>query len=322
MANTVTIGGKHIPKWGVYAGVGVVVVGGILYFKRKGGSSSSSAGTSGSATDPVTGLPYSEDNQIDPATGLTYLGEAQQYGSVAAAEAAVGAGYGGVSNASAGYSGLGYGGSYSGSSGGTYQTAQGSAETYATNSEWASAVIAALPSVTGDSSSDVASAVANYLAGLPLSTTQANDIQVALAEFGPPPTGSFSIIAAGSGSGSTGSGGTPQSYPPVTTPPPTSSGSGRLPAITGLSEPIKGPTGVRFTWNAVPGATGYVCLLKKGGANGTDVNGPFVVTSPVCNFGGLKSKTAYTAFIWPSDATDPGGTGSNQPHAQYSFTTT
>ena len=199
MADTITIAGKHVNKWVVYGGVGVVVVGGVLYFRSKSNSSSTGTTANSSATDPVTGLPYSEDNQIDPATDMTYLAEAEQYGSVAAAEAAVSAGYGGDLGTTAGYSGEAYGSP-------TYNTPETGSETYSTNAQWAAAVIAALPGVTGDTSSDVATAVANYLASLPLTTTQANDIQVATAEFGPPPVGSFSIIAASSSSGATSTG--------------------------------------------------------------------------------------------------------------------
>jgi len=261
MASTVTIGGKHIPKWAAYGGVGVVVVGGILYFKNKNGSSGAGSSNS-SATDPVTGLPYSEDNQVDPATGLTYLAEAEQYGSVSAAEAAVGAGYGGVgaTETAGGSSGEGYG--YP-----TYQTAQGG-EAYATNAEWASAVIAALPGITGDSSSDVATAVANYLAGLPLTSTQANDVQVALAEFGPPPTGSYSIVTAGSGSGTTstgsatspGSGASTTTTTPATTPAPAPapapSNNWHFPAPSGLYAAGAGKGTITVGWQPVVGPQG------------------------------------------------------------------
>lgn len=221
MADTVEIAGKRVNKWVVYGGVAGVGIVGFLWWKNRNGSSSAS-GQNASATDPVTGLPYSEDNQVDPATGMTYLAEAQQYGSVAAAEAAVGAGYGGVSGVGGGYSGVGAGYPTQ-----TYTTgsATGTSAQFATNADWAQEVIAQIPSVTGDSASDVATAVANYLAGLALNATQANDIQVALAEFGPPPVGSFQIITAGSGSGptSTGSGSSggsghgpgPQAKPPA-----------------------------------------------------------------------------------------------------------
>src|SRR5487761_148930 len=207
MADTISVGGKKVSKWIVYGGVGVVVVGGILYFKNKNSSSSSGTSASQSGTDPVTGLPYTQDSQIDPATGMTYLAEAQQYGSVSAAEAAVSANYGGGGV----YGGSGYGGTgtsgYSGTGYGypTY-SATGTTGQYATNADWAQAVTAALPGITGDSQTDVAAAVAHYLAALPLTATQVNDIQVALAEFGPPPVGSFSVISQGSGSGTTSTG--------------------------------------------------------------------------------------------------------------------
>src|SRR5271170_3067640 len=82
------IDGKEISNWwlvGGAAGLGLVFY---LYKRSSSGSASSSTGSSGSGIDPVTGLPYTEDNQVDPLTGLTYLAEAQQYGSVSAAESA------------------------------------------------------------------------------------------------------------------------------------------------------------------------------------------------------------------------------------------
>ena len=97
--------------------------------------------------------------------------------------------------------------------------------------------------------------------------------------------------------------------------------TGRLTAPTGLHLTIQGRTGVRLQWNSVSGATSYICQNKRGGENGTSVNGPFSVSGPVCNFGSLTPNTKYTALIWPSDASDPGGPGSNQPHAQFYYTT-
>jgi hypothetical protein len=251
MANTITIAGKHVNKWFVYGGIGGVVIVGVLYFKNKNSSSSSGSSTQ-DAIDPVTGLPFSQDNQVDPATGMTYLAEAEQYGSVSSAETAVQAGFGsgGGSGGVSGVSGDAFG-FPAGSSSGTSVVA-------ITNADWAQEVISALPGVTGDSQSNVATAVANYLAGLPLTSTQANDIQVALAEFGPPPTGSFSIITQGSGGGPTGTG----------NPPPSGGGGGGgvPPAPTVIKV---APTGFRvvsvtnhdnvnLAWNAVPGASGYV----------------------------------------------------------------
>jgi len=230
MADT-TIAGHKVPKWGVYAGIGVVVVGGVLYLRKKnsGSSASSASGSSASGTDPVTGLPYSEDNQVDPATGLTYLSEAEQYGSVAAAEAAVGAGYGGVSASGEGYSGLGYG--YP-----TYSPTETTNGAYATNAAWAQAVQAGLPGITGDSANNVATAIGNYLGGLALTAAQANDIQVAIAEYGPPPSGNLQIIQASSASGatSTGSSTSPSSGASTTSGTPAST---TTPAVAGQLTP-------------------------------------------------------------------------------------
>lgn len=97
--------------------------------------------------------------------------------------------------------------------------------------------------------------------------------------------------------------------------------TGRLSAPTGIQIPIRGKTGVRLTWSPVAGAQYYVAQCKKGGANGQVVNGPFRVSTPVANFGGLVTQTAYTALIWPGDAADPGGPGSAQPHVEFPFST-
>lgn len=122
-------------------------------------------------------------------------------------------------------------------------------------------------------------------------------------------SGSGSGTGTGSGSGSgSGGGGTTTTQ--------------RLSAPSGLKLTIKGKTGVRLAWSPVSGAAGYFCQNKQGGENGQTVNGPFFVTTPQCNFGGLKAGTAYTALIWPSAQSDPGGPGSDQPHAQYPYTTT
>jgi hypothetical protein len=103
----------------------------------------------------------------------------------------------------------------------------------------------------------------------------------------------------------------------------TAPSSGRLTAPMGLHLTNKGKTGVRVNWIKVPGATGYVALCKKGGANGKTVNGPFNVSASqtFANFGSLAPGTGYTAFVWPSSSTVEGGPGSNQPHAEFAFTT-
>lgn len=196
-------------------------------YKQHKASSSTTSASNPSAIDPVTGLPYSQDNQIDPLTGMAYLAEAQQYGSVSAAEQAV-AGEASTSLSSA----YGTGSGYTGSSGaGTSLEAVPGG--YASNAQWAQAVTAGLSDL-GYSSTDVAAALGMYLGSLPLSTlangvSAVGIVQAALAEYGPPPVGTFTIIMpTGSGSTSTGSGSTgsgttdggPTSGPVSTTPAP------------------------------------------------------------------------------------------------------
>lgn len=290
------IAGKQVPNWAVYGGVGVAVVGGVLWWRNRSGSSS--AGTTAStATDP---------NAIDPATGMPYASE-------------VAGNYAGYTQ---GVSGYGYGTPTV-----TGSTTVGTA--YTSNAQWAQAVEAGLTSLGYDAAA-VGAAIGKYLLNMPLTPDQVTIVQTAVAEFGPPPVGTFSITGTGSGGGSNpppppgggGGGGTPP-------PPPAGGGgaAGRLSAPSGLHLTVDGATGVRLLWNPVAGANGYICQLKRGGNNGPTVNGPFFTTFrdpsglPGCNFGGLAGSTHYTALIWPSDSADPGGPGSNQPHAEFGFTT-
>lgn len=145
-----------------------------------------SAGTA-TSIDPVTGLAYSEDDMTDPITGLTYLAEADQYGSVSAADSSVSA-YGASSASGSGIP-VNPASSVASSS---VNTVQGST-VYTSNAAWAQAVEAGLTDV-GYSATDVASALGAYLTQQPVDSTQANIIQVAIAEYGNPPVGSLQII--------------------------------------------------------------------------------------------------------------------------------
>jgi hypothetical protein len=82
------IEGHKVPKWALIGGAGVLVAGGIYVWKRAQNSASTS-NTANTGIDPVTGLPYSEDQTVDPITGQSYLAEAQEYGSVQAAEVSI-----------------------------------------------------------------------------------------------------------------------------------------------------------------------------------------------------------------------------------------
>lgn len=189
----VTIAGHKINNWWLIGGsVGVV---GVIYFYNKGNANSAANSTaaSNSGTDPVTNLPYSEDSQIDPLTGMTYLSEAQQYGSVSAAESSV------SSNSGYTLGGSDYG--YSGTAGYAYPTTNvtsGTGGTFATNAQWAQSVTTGLAGL-GYSTEDVAAALGLYFQGHPLGNapdgvSYQSIIQAAVAEFGPPPVGNYSII--------------------------------------------------------------------------------------------------------------------------------
>lgn len=191
MAQDIIVGGKKFPKWGVYASIagGLGVVGYVFIQRKK--KNAATAGNSGTSVDPVTGLPYSEDNTVDPLTGITYLQEAQQYGSVSAAESSVQAG-----NSVSPYS---YGTTESGSSAGSYYTPYSTftgtqtGTNYTSNAQWAQAVEAGLTDI-GYAPTDVSAALGRYLAGLSLTSSQASIIQAGLAEYGNPPAGSFTVI--------------------------------------------------------------------------------------------------------------------------------
>lgn len=286
------IGGRQVPNWAVYGGVGVLVVGGVLWYRNRSASTAAASTASTAASDP---------NLIDPTTGVPYADEtAGNY-----------AGY------TQGISGYGYGFPTSDITGGT---TVGTA--YTSNAQWAQAVEAGLTAIGYDAQA-VGAAVGKYLLNMPLTSDQVTIVQTAVAEFGPPPVGTFAIIAStsdqtGSGGGSGGTGGSGGSGGTGGT---GGTGSGRLARPSGVHLTIDGRTGVRLQWGAVAGASGYVAQLHRGGNNGPVVSGPFGTSAPVANFGNLQPGTHYTALLWPSSAADPGGPGSDQPHTEFGFTT-
>jgi hypothetical protein len=316
--------------------IGVGSLGAIYFaYKQHAASTAAASATSPSAIDPLTGLPYSEDNTIDPLTGEAYLAEAQQYGSVSAAEAAVsGGGYGYGSS----YGGYGTGSGLVGSAGVTTEVASGG---YASNAAWAQAVTAGLTTI-GYTSTDVSAALGMYLGSLPLTTladgvSSASIVEAALAEYGPPPVGSFQIImATGSGSTATGSGnsgtgtstgtgsttGTGTGTTTTTTPPPPAKGGPITVTPVNLHTTQVSATSVGVAWAAptIPKGqgplTGYTAEVYE--ASGASEGPSWTVPAGqlYANAGGLKAKTAYHLNVW----CEPAQTGG--PHASVSFTTT
>jgi hypothetical protein len=291
------IAGKKISNWWLIGGgVGIVVV---FYLYKKGGlglgSSSSASGSS--ATDPVTGLPYSEDNTIDPTTGMTYLQEAQEYGSVSAAEQAVSSGAGllGTGQAAAVDSGF-----------PTISQVSGEAPvgaSYSTDAQWAQSVTAGLTDL-GYSPTDIAAALGLYFQSQPLGSgadgvSYLSIVQAAIAEFGPPPVGTFPLVGTGGSGTGTGTGkGTP---PPVKKP---------AAAPSGLDVISQSPTLITADWRPVSGATAYELQVTPRDSAPHNIG-----ARTSYNVGSLKPKTKYTVHV---AAVNSGGTG---PYATKTITT-
>ncbi len=255
------IGGHKIPKWAVWGGAiggGLVL---FIYFKNRSAGSSSS---SQSGIDPATGLPYSQDNQI-------------------AGESAYGAAGGGG----------GYG--YVGSAGFPTSNVANPSGTgsYATNAAWSQAVTAGLSSL-GYSSTDIAAALGLYFADAPLTTVQASIVQAAIAEFGPPPQGTYSIVSSPSSGGAVGG------------------------STGGTTTPVGGSTG------SSSGSTGS----SSGSTSGSGSSAPATSTVWGGHVVSVNNNDAVIAWghsgpatSWRVTRTGPGGTQTNTvyiPQATYS----
>jgi hypothetical protein len=290
----VKIFGKKFPAWGV----GVVAVGGVgavyLAYRAKQNAAASSA--SSSAIDPLTGLPASEDNQIDPLTNMTYLSEAQEYGSVAAAEQAVSAensaltAQGAVGSSAYGDNG------YYGGAGTVVSSDTAAATTYASNAQWAQAVEAGLTDL-GYSSTDVASALGAYLGNLPETSAQASITQVALAEYGQQPSGSYTIImATPTGTGTTTGGGTTTTTGTTTT-------STAAPTVSGGHVVSVNATGGVVGWTGHNAVKYQVTIHGPGSENGRENT----ITGTQATYSGLESKHTYDVTVVPVSAAGKSG---------------
>ena len=186
MQDITLFGRKVSPVAAGAIGAGSIVV---IWFAWKQHKAGAGTATSASAIDPLTGLPASQDNQPDPVTGEAYLAEAQQYGSVQAAEQALsGTGLGSF------YQGSPYGyGTGGGASLVPQNTVQGT--TYASDAAWSQAVQAGLTDIGYDPIA-VGDALGQYLNNLPETPAQAAIVRTAIAEYGPPPAGSHQVILA------------------------------------------------------------------------------------------------------------------------------
>lgn len=280
---------RNMPKparYAVFAGT-AGITGYFLYQHHKNTGSwnpwsqGSKTTSGGQAADinPVTGLAYSQDTVTDPVTGETYLAEAEQYGSVQAAEAAVSA----------------YGLSTGGGSGipvnpvspapaGSPNTVVGGS-VYTSNSAWAQAATAGLADI-GYNATDVGTALGAYLTGTPVTADQAKLINTAIAEFGPPPTGNLQVILIPS----------VQVFPPNIAVPSVS--NGHVIVVT--------PTRASVGWNGHNAIKYQVQITGPGPVNGKTVT----QTKNTITFTGLESHHNYTVHVTPYGSNGkPGVTG-------------
>jgi hypothetical protein len=175
--------------------VGGVAVGGatLLAYKKKKSAGTAPAGSAaGMVTDQTTGQSYPADS-IDPVTDLAYGIELQEYGSVAAADAAVaqpGSTYAGTGTPGGNGGGDSYDGQSSGGSGAS-----------PTNAQWVTEVEAAL-SQLNYADADIQQGLARYFSSSPQGTAADGTnlyqmMDTAIGEFGPPPTGTYALVRGG-----------------------------------------------------------------------------------------------------------------------------
>jgi hypothetical protein len=228
-------------------------------------------------------MPYTDDNAVDPQTGLTYLSEAQQYGSVATAEASVSA----FGQSAATGSGIGVSPA-SPNTGGSISNNAVAADVYTSNAAWDQAATAGLVSVGFDGLA-VSQALGAYLTETPVTPSQISIINTAIAEYGPAPVGNLQVIPEpANGTGKS----TPVSAPTTS--------NGRVISATtnSITYEFDQSGAVKVVYNLVgPG-------LPASGRQSTAT----VSTSPVqATFNGLEKGHSYTLYVTPYNSSGTGG---------------
>ena len=178
------------------------------------------SGTAGEIEDPTTGQ-YYPDTSVDPETGLTYQQEITEYGSVSAADAAT--------------SGIDDQATLQGETPEEYDeqiggTPLGTTSTVTTNAQWTAEVQTGL-SEQGYSASDIGQALAAYFSSTPLGTSSDGTslytiMNLAVSEYGPPPTGSYPLLMGSTTSTGTGTSSSTGTSSTGTTSTGTTSGTG------------------------------------------------------------------------------------------------
>lgn len=201
---------KDLKPWqqAAVAAGGVGVVGVVVWQKVKAKkavpvtpptatAAATSGGTAGEIEDPTTGQYYPDDSD-DPETGLSYQQEITEYGSVSAADAAS--------------SGVGDQAALQGEDPSEYEeqigeTPASTGSTVTTNAQWMAEVETGL-SEQNYTASDIGQGLAAYFASKPLGTSSDGTnlytmMNLAISEYGPPPTGSYPLLIGSSTSPTT-----------------------------------------------------------------------------------------------------------------------
>ena len=251
-------------------------IAGLGYYevKKKNAASATTAGNATASngqtvTDPSTGDVYPAAAD-DPATGQTYAMEISEYGSVAAAETAL------ASEDVSGYNSV----------AAVDETPVSAAGTgYSSNAAWSQAVTSGLTDI-GYSSTDIATALGLYLAGKALSPDQQTIVYDALAEYGPPPVGTYGVIAA-----------------PNTVTGTATSGSTVTSSTSGGHVVSRSNNDAVVAWTPHGPATQWRTTITGPGP----INGHVGTTSiPQASFSGLEAGHTYDVKVQPLPSGTPG----------------
>lgn len=283
---------EGMKRWQVIATVsGASLIGGYFVYRHHSETGSWNPWSGGSTSageqtgiNPVTGLSYSDDNAVDPITGEQYLAEAQEFGSVAAAESSVSA----FGQSTATGSGIPVNPA-SPQSAGTANPAVGS-DIYTSNAAWSQAVTAGLVSIGYDGPT-VAAAIGAYLTQTPVDPDQIKIINTAIAEYGRPPVGNLQVIPKPTAS---------PSPTPSPQPKPTPKPAG-VPSVSGGHVISVGTNRGVVGWTAQNASKYRVTITGPGRIDGQTNT----ISQKQASYSGLLSGHDYTVTVIPigSDGT-------------------
>jgi len=230
------------------AGAGIGLVGILWYRNKESSSSSSSADTADSGIDPTTGIPYADEDYGEYGTP----GEEGTYDPLT----------------------------------GEYLPGPGTSETYtATNQTWSQEAEAYLENLGYDPTT-TATALGNYLNGIPLSQSEYDIVSAALGFFGNPPSGAPSPILEGGGGSGQGSGtGTTVKVPNV------------VGSVSNTASVVMLAKGLKLTVNRSGSGTGSWIIRSQSPTAGKQVKVGSTVTATATRQKAASTKKVTTKSV-------------------------